>query len=66
MHSINTRVWQAVVVRLGLIFLIFVKFNIAAFDFCFTCSLNVRWESRCPPRYLTSLLCCIGLLPKLR
>ena len=49
MQSINTRVWQAVAVRQGLIVLIFVKFSITAFDFCFTCSLNVRQESRCPP-----------------
>ena len=42
MHSIRTRVMQVLALRLGLISLIFVKFNITAFNFCFMCSSNMR------------------------
>ena len=66
MQSISTWVWQAATVRLGLIALIFVKFSIDALHFCFTCSLKVRQESRCPPKYLISLLHCMGVVLKFR
>ena len=66
MQHISTRVWQTAAVRLGLNAFIFLKFSIAALYFCFTCSSKVRQESRCSLRYLIKLVCCMGVVPKLR